>query len=416
MRGSGGSAVVRTYTTSYDAGERELTSSISVTPTGAGGTDLPTVTFGYDSSTGLPTTQSTTSGGTLTSLTTGYNSVGEATSYTDASGVTSTTEYDLSGRPTSVFDGKGTYTYGYDTSAEHRGMLTSEDAGVSPAPGTLSATYDADGNLASESQPNGLVESKVYDNADDLTQLTYTMGSMRWIYFKQITNSQNEIAAQSSALGFQGFTYDGADRLTTVQDYQANFSTASISCTTRSYAYDADSNRLGLTITPDDGTSPSTGHCGVPPTSIATTSSYDQADRLVSDAAGAYGYDALGRTTSVPAGDAQGVGIANTISGNETIGYYTNDFVQSEAQGAVAETSTLDPGENRVVSVTVGATTATNHFASSSDSPAWQSVSGGGLDQKHYRDSWGADRAGGSIGHGYAATHGPWRRRRSYGC
>jgi hypothetical protein len=59
-------STVRTTTMTYDAAERPSTSGVSVTPTAAGGTAVPTVTDSYDSGTGLPTTVAT-SASTLTS-------------------------------------------------------------------------------------------------------------------------------------------------------------------------------------------------------------------------------------------------------------------------------------------------------------------------------------------------------------
>ncbi|MDP3973016.1 MAG: RHS repeat domain-containing protein [Candidatus Nanopelagicales bacterium] len=63
-------------------------------------------------------------------MSTGFDSWAQPTSYTDASGNPSSTTYDLAGRVSSRFDGKGTYTYTYDTPSEHRGLVTSMSAGI----------------------------------------------------------------------------------------------------------------------------------------------------------------------------------------------------------------------------------------------------------------------------------------------
>lgn len=84
----------------------------------------------------------------------------------------------------------------------------------------------------------------------------------------------------------QAYSYDNADRLTTVQDTQA------IQCTTRGYTYDADSNRTSLTsYTPN-----SDGTCQA--TSGTTTSwAYDSADRVTNSG---YDYDTQGDITTTP--------------------------------------------------------------------------------------------------------------------
>ena len=80
-----------------------------------------------------------------------YDKLGRPTQYTDADGNTSKTTYDLEGRPATVFDGKGTQTFGYD---ETSGLLTTlEDSAV----GTFTATYNADGAMTEEGLPNSLV-------------------------------------------------------------------------------------------------------------------------------------------------------------------------------------------------------------------------------------------------------------------
>lgn len=351
-------ATVRTTTDVYDAGERRSSHAVTVTPAGAGGSDLPRVDFGYDPDTGLPVTVSTTIGGTTTTLTTGYDTLGRVTSYTDAAGTTTTTGYDVDGRVTSRDDGKGITTYTYDTAAEHRGLVTSQDVGVGPAPSVFTAVYDPDGNLATQTYPNGLVADTVYDNDGNPVSLSYSKDGSTWLSFTATRDASDRIATQTGPVSSQVYVYDLAGRLITVQD------SLTAGCTTRVYGYDTDSNRTSLTSYPPD----TGGTCSTNTTPTTTTSSFDEADRLTTTG---YVYDTLGRTTTVPAGDAQGIGVNAAVTGDVTVGYYVNDLIATQAQDTATRTYTLDPTQNRVASFTDGTTTTTNHYPDGGDNPTW---------------------------------------------
>lgn len=366
--GTGSSQVVRTTATGYDTAGRQTSSAVTVSPVSAGGTALPTVSYSYDPATGLPISTSTTSGGSTSMLTTGYDSLGQATSYTDATGNVSHTSYDLDGRPTGLNDGKGTTTYTYDAVS---GQLTGEDVGILGSPSAFTASYDANGNLTSETYPNGLVATRSYDNAGELTDLAYAMNGTGWLDFSQDVNAQGQIVDQSSPNSAQTFSYDGSGRLTIVQDILADPSSDAVECTTRVYSFNADSDRTSLKSYPDAGTDPVNGACSTSTTPTSTSYSFDGADRLTSDTAGAYSYDMLGRTTTVPAADAAGIGSHAAATGAFTVGYYANDLVASQMQGSASVTFTLDPGHNRIASFTDSGTTTLNHYSDNSDSPAW---------------------------------------------
>jgi RHS repeat-associated protein len=366
-------STVRTTTVGYDEAGRVIGTSIGVTPSGAGGTDLPAVTDGYDPNTGLPTTLSTTVNGVTTTLTTGYDSLARVTSYTDATGNTATMHYDLDGRLTSVDDGKGTTSYSYDSSSEHRGLVTGTDLGLAGAPSSFAVSYDAAGNPISETYPNGLVATRSFDNAGNLTSLDYSMAGTSWLEFDQSLDAQGRIMAQSSPASDQTFGYDGTGRLTTVRDITADPVSARTACTTRVYGFDNDSNRNSLNSYPDTGADPANGACATDltpnnPGRVTSPSSFDQADRITNTG---YTYDTLGRTTTVPATDATGVGSHAGISGDLSLAYYANDMVASETQAGQSITYTLDPAQNRIASSTDAGTTTTNHYIDDSDSPAW---------------------------------------------
>ncbi|MDT0262980.1 RHS repeat-associated core domain-containing protein [Jatrophihabitans lederbergiae] len=359
---------IRTTTTSYDPAGRPAGLTIAVTPAAAGGTALPAVTTTYDSATGLPTTVS--AGGKT--LTTGYDNLGRTTSYTDATGNTATSTYDIAGRVTTANDGKGSTTYTYDSATEHRGLVTAEDVGVGTAPGVFTAAYDPEGNAATVTYPNGLTATTGYDNTGSDTALTYTKSGATWLSFIQTPGSDGATAAQTSPASAQQFGYDNAGRLTRTQDTVPDPATGAVACTTRTYTVDKNSNRTSLNSYPDDNSNPSTGNCTTTTTPTAWAGGYDQADRLTNTG---YTYDTMGRTTTLPAADAHGIG-THTTTGDVTIGYYTNDLVATQSQGGRTLGFTLDPSQTRFIDTTdtAGATT-TNHYADSGDSPAWTSTS-----------------------------------------
>ena len=355
-------ATVRTTTTSYDDAGRPTGNSITVTPTVAGGAALPAVTTTYDTGTGLPLTQA--AGGRTVSA--AYDSLGRTTSYTDSTGSTAITSYNLSGRPSTVNDGKGATSYTYDSATEHRGLITVQDVGVGSTPGVFTAAYNADGAVASQTYPNGLIATSRFDNAGIATALTYAKAGATWMSFTQTSNAQGDTATQTSPISAQTFSYDPAGRLAKTED------TAAGTCTTRTYMLDNASNRKNLKSYPAG----LGGGCVTTTTpSTTTTSTFDDADRITNPG---YGYDTLGRTSAVPAGDALGIGSHAATTGALAIGYYANDMVASQTQSGRTLGFGLDPLQNRITDTTdTAGTTSVNHYADNSDSPAWTSTGTG---------------------------------------
>lgn len=348
-----GTTTVRATTVTYDSAHRPW----RTTTTGVG-VAIPTVENYYDPSTGKPTeVRVLDAAGAVTSrITRVYDSLGRLTSYTDADGNTSTTTYDLMSRLVSTNDGKGTQTRYYDEGSERRGLLTRI---VDSAAGTFSATYDAEGRLATETLPNGLVRAVTRDAVGNEVSATYTKGTSTWLSFTASPSVHRQwLAATSSALSSQSFVYDPAGRLTQVADTSAGGG-----CSLRTYAYDADSNRTSLVTRAPD----SEGDCDPAAAGTTTTWTYDAASRLT---AAGYGYDAAGRTTSVPAGDGGGAAMTAT--------YYVNDTLRTlTPQDGATRTFTFDPTANRYRSWSDGTTTRVNHYAGDNDSPVWVDEGGG---------------------------------------
>jgi RHS repeat-associated protein len=363
---------VRTTDTSYDGVGRTHTQHVSEDPV-TGDQPLPEQTFGYEPSTGLPTTISTSQG----TITASYDSLGRLVTQTDGTGAnTATTHYDADSRPSNVTDAKGSYTYSYDGNGEHRGLVTDVDTGVGAGLNShITVTYDANGSPAVETYPNGVVATRSIDPAGELTALKYVDHSGATIAAWTLAySSTGQISLETgpSAAGArsQTYSYDNAARLTRTADTRGD------TCTIRSYSFDANSNRTG------QSTWTGTPAAGCPDTTTTATNSrtasYDTADRITDATVttggiatpGSYAYGTLGRVTTNPSVDAT----AGTGSGDITLRYYVNDLAYSETQGSTTRTFTLDPAQ-RLAGWTDSSpntsSTVTNHYDDTGDSPDW---------------------------------------------
>ncbi|HTY73520.1 MAG TPA: RHS repeat-associated core domain-containing protein, partial [Actinomycetes bacterium] len=348
-----GTSTIRTVTLSYDSVGRVTGDNLSVSPTASGGTPLPPATITYDPTTGFVTSVST-SGGSIGQT---YDTLGRVHTYTDATGNVTTTGYDIDGRVATVADGKGTATYTYDSSNEHRSLVTALDTGMGANPSVFSATYDAGGDLASQTYPSGLVATTTANDVGEPVALRYAKTST-WLEFTRTFTSQDQAATDTSPQSAQSYGYDPDARLTSVADTVSGF------CTTRVYAFDPtltgglDSNRTSLTSYP----AVSGGACSTATTPTTITNTFDTADRITNTG---YSYDDLGRTLTIPAGDAASA---------STLTYYANDTVNTMTSGSAVRTVSLDPGLRVLTIQDSGGSnpgTVTDHYSGSGDSPVW---------------------------------------------
>jgi RHS repeat-associated protein len=321
-----------------------------------GGTELPPTAIAYNKETGLPEEQKFTcevkcEGFDSQALTIAYDKLGRPIQYTDADGSTSNTKYDLFGRPATIFDGKGTETFGYD---ETSGALVAMN---DSAAGTFTASYDADGKMLEEGLPNGLVAKTAYNEAGEPTKLTYTKTvscpeKCTWIEESNERSIRGQILSQTSLASSEEYSYDKAGRLEWAKETQTGKG-----CTTRQYSYDADSNRTKLT------TRPSSGACETKSTGTSQDYKYDAADRLTGPET--VTYDPFGRITKLPAKFAGGSTLETS--------FYSNEMLASQTQAGLTNTYQLDAtGRDRQVTQT-GTKTGTEifHYSMASDSTAW---------------------------------------------
>ncbi|MFJ6214956.1 DNRLRE domain-containing protein [Streptomyces sp. NPDC092296] len=340
-------STTRTTTSAHDGAGRLTT----VTVSGGLGTAVPAVTTSYDPAGGQAVKETSTAGGTLTRA---YDKLGRLISYTDADGGVTTTQYDALDRPTRTADSvPSTTTYSYDTAVDPRGLATSTTDSVA---GTFTARYDADGKLVTQTLPGGYTMAEQLDPAGTATGRTYTRTSDGTVLLSDSITAtvHGQWATHTGTPGVtasQSYRYDGAGRLTQVQD-----TTPDAVCTTRTYTFDKNTNRKTLaTATAQVGLDCATSG------GTTVTNTYDSADRLVNTG---YSYDAFGRTSALP---------------GSTLAYYTNDLVRQQTAGSQRQTWTLDSklrfrgwtAESGSGSTWTQTASRLNHYDTDSDNPRW---------------------------------------------
>jgi streptogramin lyase len=344
----------RTKTETYDEAGRATSSETTATADAA----LPKVTFEYNSSTGALAKKSTTVEGKAQTLTSEYNTLGELTSYKDADGNTAKYKYaapEGDGLLEEVSDssnaGASKQTYSYDETTKALTKL------VDSAAGTFTASYDAEGKLASEVYPNNMCAEYTYNSAGEATGVRYVKTTNCaetepvWYSDTRVPSVRGETLSQTSTLASENDSYDTLGRLTEVQETPAGEG-----CTTRLYAYEEESNRTSLTTVKPGGE----GKCQTEGGTVESHS-YDTADRML-DAGIAY--DKLGNVEKLPAMDAEGHELAST--------FYVDDAVATQSQNGVTNEYRLDP-EGRVRETITGSKKVVSHYDGAGEAVAWTS-------------------------------------------
>ncbi len=342
-------STTRTTTIGYDGAGRVLTSATSSSVD----TPLPTATAKYSETTGALIEQSTPT----KAIKSKYNSLGQLETYTDADGNEATYAYDIDGRPEKATDGKGTQTYTYDATT---GVLNSlKDS----AAGTFTAGYDVEGNMTTEGYPNGMTAAYALDQTGQPTSLeyiktTHCSSACTW-YSDHVTPSiHGQWLSRSSSLSSDSYRYDGAGRLTEVQETPTGQG-----CTSRLYGLDEDGSRTSLTTRAPA----SEGKCATEGGTVARHS-FDEGDRLIDEGVG---YETFGNTTTLPGSDAGGSELTSS--------YFVDNTLASQKQNGQTISYGLDPVGRTREAISTGTTNASvlSHYAGEADSPAW-TVDGAG--------------------------------------
>jgi RHS repeat-associated protein len=333
----------RRTTTVYNGADR--VTSVSIT-SDDGAVPLGAVVTEYDPATGLP--WRTTAG--ASTITREYDLLGRVLTYTDADGGVTRSEYDRFGKPAKVTDNTGWTTYAYDRTLEPRGLLTSVTDSIA---GTFSARYSPDGQLTEMRYPGGVTRTDTLDANFAPVQRVYKRDSDATVLYAEsiVENTAGQWIDHTYTGGSRTYGYDTLGRLTSVQQLTGAL------CHTRTYAYDARTNRTAKrTYAPGP-----TGCQAETPTS-EVVHTYDTADRT---ADAGYVHDAFGRVTSLP--------------GGLTTTYHANDLVAGQQLGDTRQNWTLDPAlrprgfttSTFVSGAWTNASSKLNHYGDDSDEPRW---------------------------------------------
>jgi RHS repeat-associated protein len=297
----------------------------------------------------LVTSVTDTVGTTATTITSTVDLLGRVVSYTDASGITTTTSYDQDGDMASVDGPQGDLTYGYD---DNSGLETTVTDGT-----TLLATagYDTYGRLSNVTYQDDTTLNVGYDADGNETcsmftqtstgeivagdQVAYSPGGRitNELESNSLANATDTACDQSiaGATGLLDYGYDNAGRLieadmpgesaeydytpdayndanctnpgegaNTNRDSVVVTDTATDDTTTTDYCYNQSDQLTQTTV--DDGTADTSytyDDDGNQTTDGATTLDWDASDRLSSTTTGSstttYTYDAVDRVLSL---------------------------------------------------------------------------------------------------------------------
>jgi RHS repeat-associated protein len=419
---SGGAT--RTTTTTHDAAGRVLTVGVSTAGL-TGAAAVPTTRTVYDTATGavVRTEALNASGAVSTTISNAYDTWGRQTGYTNAQGQTTTTGYDAAGRVATVTDPNGSSTYTYDGTdtlgrVERRGQATRVVHTTGGRSFTLTGAYDANGTLIAQGAPGGITQTWRTDAAGEPVEQfltgpvvdpdTGTTSTGTWLGWGILNDPLGRVVLESTPAGAvtdgsdtatadgtggvgdgygyeRAYTYDALSRLARVDDLTATTHAGTVTttpeegevpapgvCQTRTYSFDANSNRTALKATP----------CGST-TGTTTTWAYNTGDAATTgaNAQGTYVYDQLGRQTLIPVADTP-MGVNDL-----TLGYYDNDAPRLVKSGTTTTTFTLDAAGRRLTQTTTGQgplpadatpkAQVVRHYGDDSDKPAWSSYDNG---------------------------------------
>ncbi|MGW1765969.1 RHS repeat-associated core domain-containing protein, partial [Streptomyces sp. NPDC002073] len=457
------SGLAITTTTEYDAQGRETK---RIAPGAAAG-DATTTVKTYWSATGTGTCQgrpewadllcSTGPGGAITGggsnpaqlpvVTTEYDWWGNVSKLAEtANGSTRTTTYtvDAAGRPSNVKITGGVGTAAPENTFEYDASTGRPTKTVSPTGGTITTGYDKLGRTVSYTDADGGATTTEYDLLDRPVKKSNSIPSSVTYTYDHAAEPRGLVTTTTdSVAGAFGTEYD-ADGTVTKERLPGGF--------TLSQTVDAEAKVLARTYTRDsDGTLVQSDN--------VTRSVHGQITADAQNTAQRFGYDAIGRLTSVqdtadgicttraytfdarsnrktrtsatgvsgadcpaPGGTStaytydsadrqvdagyvyDAFGRTTAKPGGVTLGYYANDMVRQETLGTQRQTWAVD-GTKRIRSWTVetgsGSTwttqeSKTNHYDCACDKPSWVSEDTAGAVTRY------VDSAGGGI----AATTG----------
>ena len=303
----------------------------------------------------------------------GYDGAGNRTSLTDPAGQTTTYGFDNANRLTSLSyssGNPGNVSFGYDADGRRTSMTDSS--------GTTSYAYDSIGRLTSQTNGASQKTSYGYDLADQLTSIGYPTayqprtvgGQLQAVSTGTVTrtyDNDGNLASVSDWLGHTTqFSYDPEEQLTSVTRpngtsasyaYDANGQLTSLSDLGIQTSYGRTNEGLLSSVTPSQGAAQSYGYDNVPRlTGVGSATSnyqYDNADNLTQttvsgNPAVAQVFDAANEITSTGFGtaaqrtfgyDSRGNRTSATDALGETTSYSYDQAAELSAVNATAPTA-----------------------------------------------------------------------------
>jgi YD repeat-containing protein len=368
--------VTRTTKKTFDAAGRETASE--ETTTSSEDSSLPSVTNEYNSETGAFVKQVEILKGEEKAITLAYNTLGQLTSYTDASGATTKYAYDVDGRIEEVTEPKGRQVYSYDPTS---GFLTKL---LDTSAGTFTASYNSEGKMLTEGYPNGMTSTYSYDSLGRPTNLEYektTHCSEKCILFSdsEAYNAGGQVAYQASSLASENYTYNESGQLTKTQETPV----AGEGCVTRTrlYGYSEETGeRESLT-----SREPNEKHECMAEGGVVEGHFYDAVGRLLDPGVT---YDSLGNMTKVPVADSGGLPI--------TSAFYVDGQVVTQEQNEKAIGYTYDPAGRTMTAALKtksGTVTTISHYAGPGNALTWTCEEAGGCKEEK-EGKWSRDIPG----------------------
>jgi RHS repeat-associated protein len=310
-----------------------------------------------------------------------YDATGKLTSATQPvsanQSITVSYGYDLAGNRTALTDGNGNTTYAtYNSLGLPETVTEPATALYSTAANSQTVdSYDADGNLVTQTLPGGIQLSNTYDANGNPTGQSGTGAAPTATRSFTYDQAGRMLTAATTAAGTQGsFGYQPPTSESFTWDDRGLLLSASGTAGTTSYNYNGTGQETSVTD------------------AAGTTSyTYDNAGRLSTDAdpasgvTGSYSYNSLNQVTQI----SYGAGNDTQAFGYDSLHRLTSDTISTPSSSTVASLNYGYDADNNITSTTTaglanpyGAATVTNTY---------------GYDQADRLTSWTATPAGGAA-------------------
>lgn len=370
-------SLVRSTTNTYLADGRSDTSTVSA----SGAASVATKHL-YDPVSLLETkTENYVAGVKQSETSQSFDAWGRQITSTNSLGEVTSTSYVPSGQlaagaVSTVVSPKTTTSYTYGNTTEPRALVTGMTVTGSSSAGTpfsyvYSGVYDEYGRLTSQSGPNGVTQTYLFNDAGQISSMSYGSVASTVLSWSREYDGYGRVVRElapdsetSASPKTTVYGYDSSSRLATVSSNGA-------SCFSESYSYNARGDR----------TSSSIGVCGATTTK---TNTFNAESQLTTTG---YVYDVLGRNTFIPAIDAPANNAGISLS------YSLVDQVTGITQNGSTTSFTYD-ALGRRVNETAGTLTTVRHYSDTSDNPEWTTQqAGANLTTEIYTGSLGAGLA-----------------------